>query len=353
MEKMLSASSLSRSSSGMLAWATWLVCALPFLGGCAYSRIAQSGERMGLPPRGKEAPLHVVDFLVETHDDAIHLGGARIQVRSIPGMGNTLEAEAPEWFATGPEAVPIIVKVRKDELKTAGAVTPGDPAFWTRLVGSLTLWTIPMYAPSDIRFGVFIQTGLGEWSDSAMVSGREELVVFNPASALLFSWFLPERTGWQSTLMDSSDLLSYVRKGSGANGINTGFASMLAERIVSAWNDLSPAERERVLSNPMAKRKKQELQPWVSEGADRTSIPVPGASEPAALSGPVLISSSYNAASRRGTVSFQRNDMEQLAALGWARETVLSPAAGKRNIRILREDSRENGVTTIEFEVVP
>lgn len=347
MEKTLFESNSRRSSRRHVTPALLLALAIPFLDGCAYSRIALTGRRNEAPENTVGSRLHVVDFIVETHD-----GSGKVREQSISDVGRTLSAVDTNWFSTDSSAVPIVVKSRVDLLSTGGT-TPGDPVFWTCLAGSLSLGTIPMYWRSDLRLGLYIQLGPGEWSDSRMIPGQEDVLIFNPASALLFSWVLPESSGWQRGAGGAADLLPYLREGSGEFRINQGFATILAEQIVCEWNNLSLAERRKALKNPVAIRKKQELRPWAEEATTRTAVEISRPSEPVAVSEPVLVSSSYDKSTRRGSISFRRNGAEPLTALRWARETVVPRIVGPANIRILREDTRTGGVTTIEFEVLP
>ena len=337
----------------------------PLLSGCAYTRIALEDDQREVPARTEGPPLQVVQCVVETHNNGVRFGpatGARTE-RDVHGVQSALEAAEPRWFSTAPDAQPIIVKIRAE----AGheIMNPSDPGFWLVLPAGATLATIPIYAPLQIRLGVSIQLGPGEWSDARMLSGREDLVVFNPASALLFSWVLREKNGWRrkrdaqglSSQAESFTPLGYLEGGNGRKVANPHFARSLAEQIVAAWTNLSPPEHRRAMGNPVARKRLESLRPLdptaVRGGITGVSIPV-STDLPAAVPAPKLVDSGYDPSSRRGFVEFHRNGTEPIAALRWARETAISDLIGKgKNIHILNEGAKDGDRVRIEFETIP
>ena len=360
----------SESNSSWFSRATLpiavLVHSLVLSSGCAYTRIALDDSTGNIPARTDDPPLHVVQCLVEKHNDGIAFyqkSNDRITEREVPGVQAALQSAEPHWFSTASDAQPVIVKIRAE----AGAEVMGHSSsgFLLTLPAAATLATIPIYSPLQIRLGVSIQLGPGEWSDAEMLPGREDTVWFNPVSQLLFSWFLSEKAGWQRqrddpmTSYDSQaekfSPAAYLQGGADGTKANPAFARLLAERIVAAWSDLSPPERRKAMANPMARKKLEELRPF-DMNADESvptdvPVPVPPDVRPV-VSPPSVVDSDYDSQSRRGFVEFRRNETEHIAALRWAREKAIPDLVGKESsIRILEEGAKPDGTVRITFEV--
>ena len=366
MEKTSSESNSSWFSRPVALQIAVVALSVTLSSGCAYTRIALDGITGDIPARTGEPPLHVVQCLVETHHDGVAFyqsSGDRGAERDVPGVQRTLQAADPRWFSTTADAQPVIVKIRAESGKEV--MTPDDSGFWIAIPAAATLATIPIYSPLEIRLGVSIQLGPGEWSDAEMLPGREDMVWFNPVSQLLFSWFLREKNGWQrqrddpmtsyGSQAEKFSPAAYLLGGEGKAKANPVFARLLAERIVDAWSDLSPPERRKAMANPMAQKKLEELCPVAPGSATSRITEVPVPAPPGALSvvsPPSVVGSNYDSQSGRGFVVFRRNGTEPIAAHLWARKQVIPDLVGKgRPIRILEETSEPNGTVRISFEV--
>ncbi len=359
----LNSSPFSRAALPIAAFALSVLLS----SGCAYTRIALDCPFGDIPARTGEPDLHVVRCLVETHNDGVAFyrrTDGRVTEREVPGVQAALQSVDPRWFSTAPDAQPVVVKIRAE----AGAEVMGHSSsgFLLTLPAAATLATIPIYSPLQIRLGVSIQLGPGEWSDAEMLPGREDTVWFNPVSQLLFSWFLREKDGWQRqrddpmTSYDSQaekfSPAAYLSGGADGTKANPTFARLLAERIVAAWSALSPPERRKAMANPMARKRLEELRPLGanSKPPRMVEVPVPVSPDtPAVVSPPSVADSSYDSRTRRGFVAFRRNGTEPIAALIWARERAIPNLVGKgSSIRILEESLNPDGTVRLLFEVI-
>jgi len=354
MEKTSSGSSSNRFSEAAFRFAV-IAFVVPLLSGCAtYTRIAPDGDPRNIPPRTEAPPLRVVQCIVESYNEgtAFLRGGTAERHRTVPGVQPVLETAATDWFSTNPNAQPLVVKIRSeatapDDFLLNGGVLPG----------AVTLATIPIFSAMPIRIGVSIQLGPGEWSEAEMRPGREETILFNPVSQLIFSWFLSEEKGWQRERNDPmaaygsrSEMFSPVAYMQG----NSSFARLLAERIVAAWEDLPPLQRAKARKNPVAWKLLEEIQPRNAPiaGPGGAEVPVPGSKRPAGQ--PILSDSGYDPSSHRAFIAFRRNGTEPVAALRWAREIAIPALVGKeKNIRILGESTTGDESVRIEFEALP
>lgn len=354
MEKTSSGSSSSRFNEAALRFAA-VALVVPLLSGCAtYTRIAPDGEARSMPSRTEAPPLRVVQCIVESYNEsaAFQRGGTAERHRTVPGVQTVLETAAPGWFSSDRNAQPLVVKIRSE----AGA--PDDFLLNVGVFpGAATLATIPIFSSMPIRIGVSIQLGPGEWSEAETLPGREETILFNPVSQLIFSWFLSEEKGWQRERNDPmtaygsrSEMFSPAAYMQG----NSGFVRLLAERIVAAWERLPTLQRARARQNPVAWKLLEEIQPQNGYvvGPGGGEVPVPGPKRP--VGPPILSDSGYDTSSHRGFVAFRRNGTEPVAALLWVRRVAIPALVGKgKSIRILGESTAGDESVRIEFEVLP
>ena len=360
MEKTSSKSSSSHFSKLAFCFAE-IAVVVPLLSGCAYTRIVLNGEQTTMPDHADVTPLRVVQCIIETHNETT---GSRKEIVA-PDVQSALEASKPLWFSTVREAQPVVVKLRTDSINSITDSGP-DARFWLlEFLPAGSLCVIPAYFRRSVHLGLSIQLGPGEWSDAWTFRGRQDTVSFNPVTALIFSWFLCEDAGWiraenssqKSILVGAFDPSLFLGERNDKAGANPRFADMLANMIVDAWLTLSPSERRKAKNNPVARKlfKESGQQDCKTGEQESIGVPVPVPSgRIASFSPPSLVDSGFDASSRRGFVVFRRNDAESVAALGWARRTVIPKLTGNgRNVRILDESTIQDGVVRIEFEALP
>lgn len=349
--------------------------------GCAsYSRITLPKAEFHAPRTADSPRFCVVDCILETDRTFAVVPGEKggRSICSVPGIQPSLQAACPDWFSSDEDSIPIVLK-----LKTVVTSVYGEgcvlPWLLPNIVSFCSLATIPVVNSAPFfELSIALQLDSNGWSDSETFPSKQESIGANRLTLALFpSLHAPEK-GWQAEVDDVTrdedleasqqlamasphgqfSLIPFLKYGDGPGGANPVFAIFLANEIVQVWEKLSPMEKHRVRSNPVAQKKYKELHPETDIQKKSSNIPV---AIPGPISGvlrpeaspPAVKGYAYIVESRRGYVEFNRKDAEYLTALKWVRDEIIPKLTGKGAvIRICSEKTFDNGITRVDFEVL-
>lgn len=271
-----------------------------------------------------------------------------------------LSTGAPAWFADTPDSIPVVVGYRMlMERETYGVAMPLSGILW-----ALTLGTFPHFWEHKVRevqtFLLVRGTPVGsnsfEWK-SKILSGN----------FVTMGILCPRSEGWENVPLSSSRTLAPPTRSDGT-------LDLMCASIVRSVQRLTPTEREWLRNNDEAwyldaKKGNRRNRPVaiVENRESARPIPTGGLVREAPKNRPRIVSRSWSAETRRGALVLDLSECgDRDAALAWARDECLPDYCRALGIAVSADDpsstpgaiyrslgeSFENGVLTVEFEVV-
>lgn len=252
--------------------------------------------------------------LIQIREDRLYRQNVGQTPPPVEEVQRRLEIKFPEWFSSGPDAVPVIALS-----KTSAPYYPG----WYDVVTIIsipvhicTLGLVPMINDaSQIDFTTYLETGKGAKTGGADYFGTTFIVLGNPQT---LKGFFPESSGWESiSPEDGSPRFDQNKE----RKLDAFCAS-----VALAVQRLTPEERQALRENneawwldaKMGNRRNRPVS--VVKAAPAPEMPTPMAANEGK---PRIISQSWDSRTRRGEIMLDLSNVDREAAVAWIRDEYL------------------------------